>query len=80
LLALRVDVGEREPRSIIAGIAAAYAPEALLGKRVAVLCNLAPKSFGKGLVSHGMLLAASAGEVLRLVSVPDELPPGGVIK
>ncbi len=80
LLALKVDVGEGAPRNIIAGIAAAYAPEGLIGKRVAVLCNLAPKSFGKRMVSHGMLLAASAGDVLRLVSVPDELPAGSVIK
>ncbi len=80
LLALQVDVGEGAPRSIIAGIAAAYAPEALAGTRVAVLCNLAPKSFGKGLVSHGMVLAASAGDTLKLVTVPGELGPGALIK
>jgi methionyl-tRNA synthetase len=80
LLALKVDVGEGAVRSIIAGIAGAYAPEDLVGKRVAVLCNLAPKSFGKGMVSHGMLLAASHGDVLKLVSVPDELPAGSIIK
>ena len=80
LLSLKVDVGEAEPRSIIAGIALAYAPEEVLGKRIAVLCNLAPRDFGKGLISHGMLMAASHGTVLKLVAVPDELPPGSPIK
>ncbi|MBM4358099.1 MAG: methionine--tRNA ligase [Deltaproteobacteria bacterium] len=80
LLALKVDVGEAEPRSIIAGIALAYAPEEVVGKRIAVLCNLAPRDFGKGLVSHGMLMAASHGDVLKLVAVPDELPAGSPIK
>jgi methionyl-tRNA synthetase len=59
LLDLRVDTGDAAPRRIIAGIATSYAPEALVGKRVVVLCNLAPRDFGKGLVSEGMLLAAS---------------------
>jgi len=80
LLSLKVDVGEPAPRSIIAGIALAYTPEEVLGKRIAVLCNLAPRDFGKGLVSHGMLMAASHDSVLKLVAVPDELPPGSPIK
>jgi methionyl-tRNA synthetase len=80
LLALKVDVGEPAPRSILAGIALAYTPEEVMGKRIAVLCNLAPRDFGKGLVSHGMLMAASHGDVLKLVAVPDELPPGSPIK
>jgi methionyl-tRNA synthetase len=58
LLDLRVDTGDAEPRRIVAGIASAYTPEQLVGKRVAVLCNLAPRDFGKGLVSQGMILAA----------------------
>ena len=70
LLDLRVDTGGAGPRRIIAGIAAAYAPEALVGKKVVVLCNLAPRDFGKGLVSEGMLLAAEAGGEL-FVLTPD---------
>ena len=80
LLDLRVDVGEAEPRRIIAGIAASYAPEAVVGKRVAVLCNLAPRDFGKGLVSQGMLLAADAPDGLALLS-PDRVAlPGSEIR
>ncbi len=80
LLDLLVEVGEAQPRRIIAGIALAYTPEELRGKRIAVLCNLAPREFGKGLVSHGMLMAASHGELLKLVAVPEELPAGSPIK
>jgi methionyl-tRNA synthetase len=79
LLQLTVDVGEPSRRNIVAGIATAYAPEALPGRRVAVLCNLAPKSFSKNLVSHGMLLAATGPEGLKLVSIEGELPAGSKI-
>jgi methionyl-tRNA synthetase len=80
LLDLRVDVGEAAPRRIIAGIAAAYAPEALVGKQVVVLANLAPREFAKGLVSEGMLLAASADGRLQLVTVPEAQPAGTQVK
>ena len=56
LLDLRVDVGDAAPRRIIAGIAKSYAPEQIVGKRVVVLCNLAPREVVKGLLSEGMLL------------------------
>jgi methionyl-tRNA synthetase len=79
LLSLTVDVGEAEVRSIVAGIATSYAPEELVGKRVAVLCNLAPRKFGKGLVSQGMCLAAKDGDGVRLLGVDKDLPPGSKI-
>jgi methionyl-tRNA synthetase len=78
LLDLRVDVGGAAPRRIIAGIAAAYAPEALVGKRVVVLANLAPRDFGKGLVSEGMLLAAES-DGLSLLTPDAEKPPGASV-
>lgn len=74
LLSLSVDLGEATARAIVAGIAKAYEPEQLVGKRVVVLANLAPRDFGKGLVSHGMLLAA--GEPPRLLAVDGEVAPG----
>ena len=43
LLHLTVDVGEPEPRSIVAGIAAAYEPESLIGRKVAIVANLKPR-------------------------------------
>jgi methionyl-tRNA synthetase len=79
LLKLTVDLGEAQPRTIAAGIAEAYAPEALLGRRVVVVANLAPRTI-RGVLSQGMLLAAGAGgAALRLVD-PGELPPGSEVR
>jgi methionyl-tRNA synthetase len=78
LLSLTVDTGE--PRALVAGIATSYAPETLVGKRVVVLCNLAPRKFGKDLVSNGMVLAADAGEGVRLLTVDGELAPGAKVR
>jgi methionyl-tRNA synthetase len=80
LLDLRVDVGEAEPRRIIAGIAASYSPEQVVGKRVAVLANLAPRDFGKGLVSQGMLLAADIPGGLALMTPERDAEPGSEIR
>ena len=80
LLDLRVDTGEAGPRRIIAGIAASYAPDELVGKRVVVLCNLPPRDFGKGLVSEGMLLAADGGERMRVLTVDGDERPGTPIR
>ena len=57
LLALKVEVGEERPRSIVAGIAAKYAAEDLLGKKIVIVANLKPRKLRGGL-SEGMLLAA----------------------
>lgn len=60
LLRLEVDLGD-ERRQILSGIAEWYAPEDLVGRRIVVVTNLAPRRM-RGLESHGMLLAASNGE------------------
>jgi len=60
LLRLEVDLGY-EKRQILSGIAEWYTPEELIGRRIVVIANLAPRKM-RGLDSHGMLLAASAGE------------------
>ena len=80
LLSLRVDVGEAEPRAIVAGLALTFRPEDLVGRRVVVVANLEPRKFGKGLVSHGMLLATGPSEALKLVSVDDAVPAGTPVK
>jgi methionyl-tRNA synthetase len=80
LLDLRVDTGDAQPRRIIAGIATSYAPEALVGKRVTVLCNLAPRDFGKGLVSEGMLLAAEGNGGLSVLVPDGDKPAGAPVK
>jgi methionyl-tRNA synthetase len=60
LLRLEVDLGY-EKRQILSGIAEWYTPEELIGRRIVVIANLAPRKM-RGLESHGMLLAASAGD------------------
>ena len=75
LLKLTIDAGEASPRTVCAGIAAAYQPEQLVGRRVALLANLKPRKI-RGVVSQGMLLAAGEGEGIRLVEVPEGPRPG----
>lgn len=78
LLKLNVLMGD-ERRQIVAGIALYYKPEQLIGKTVVVVSNLAPIKL-RGVESQGMLLAASKGECLRLVTVDGDLSSGAVVK
>ncbi|MCO5067244.1 MAG: methionine--tRNA ligase [Kiritimatiellae bacterium] len=78
LLKLQIQVGE-ERRQIIAGIALHYTPEQVVGKTVVVVANLKPAKI-RGVESNGMLLAASQGDQLRLVTIDGELPPGASVK
>ena len=57
LLRLEVDLGT-EVRQVVAGIAEAYAPETLVGRKVVIVVNLAPRKL-RGLESNGMIVAAS---------------------
>ncbi len=61
-------------------IAKAFAPEALIGRQVVVVANLAPRDFGKGMISHGMLLAAGPKEGLTLAGFDKHVPPGTRVK
>jgi methionyl-tRNA synthetase len=58
LLHLKVDIGEPELRTIIAGIALAYKSEELIGRKVVIVANLQPRKL-RGLTSQGMIVAAS---------------------
>jgi methionyl-tRNA synthetase len=80
LLKLAVDVGEGEPRTVVAGLALTFQPEQLVGRKVVVVANLAPREFGKGLVSHGMLLATGPSEKLVLATVDGDPEPGARLK
>jgi len=80
LLRLLVDLGEPAPRTIVAGLALSFKPEDLVGKRVIVVANLEPRSFGKGLVSHGMLLATGPSEALHLATAFGDAPAGARLK
>ncbi|HEY5936247.1 MAG TPA: methionine--tRNA ligase [Kofleriaceae bacterium] len=75
LLHLTVDLGEDKPRSILAGIAEAYAPEAMIGKQVLVVANLAPREI-RGIRSEGMILAAGDDAILGLSALDRDVPPG----
>ncbi len=80
LLHLSVDIGEAEPRSIVAGIALAYKPEALIGRKVVIVANLAPRKL-RGLVSQGMIVAASLGDGAPvLASFLEDVPVGARLK
>jgi len=80
LLQLSVDVGEPAPRTIVAGIAQAYPdPSLLVGKRIVVVANLAPRPL-RGITSQGMLLAAGEPPDLQLVTVGDAIAPGTRVK
>jgi methionyl-tRNA synthetase len=81
LLRLVIDVGEPRPRQILAGIAQHYAPEDVVGKKIIVVSNLAPRKL-RGLESNGMLLAASVGEEGRpvLATFTEDVPNGARLK
>jgi methionyl-tRNA synthetase len=79
LLKLMVDVGD-EVRQIVAGIATAYQPEELLGRKVVVVANLVPRKL-RGVESNGMLLAASTAEGKPvLCTFAEEVPVGARLK
>lgn len=76
LLRLMVDVGEAEPRQVVAGIGKAYTPESLVGRRIMLLCNLKPAKL-MGVESQGMLLAAGpGGERVVMAEFAGDLPAG----
>jgi methionyl-tRNA synthetase len=75
LLQLSVDLGEGEARQIIAGIRTYRAPEALVGKQAVFVANLEPRTI-RGLLSNGMLLAASNEHEFGLLFVDSTVAPG----
>jgi methionyl-tRNA synthetase len=80
LLRLEVDLGY-EKRQILSGIAEWYTPEELIGKKIVVIANLAPRKM-RGLESHGMLLAASHGDDGKpvLATFGEEIAVGSRLK
>lgn len=80
LLKLEVDIGT-EVRQIVAGIALAYEPEKLVGRKVVIVANLAPRKL-RGLESNGMIVAASVGEqgMPVLAGFLEDVPIGARLK
>ena len=80
LMHMKVDIGEREPRTIVAGIAEAYTAEQLLGRKVVIVANLLPRKL-KGIESNGMIVAASVeGGKPVLAGFHEDIPVGARLK
>jgi len=79
LLRLQVDVGEEQPRQVVAGIAEAYEPAALVGKKVILVANLAPATI-RGVESRGMILAAGDKQILGLSGLDNDVPAGTIVR
>ena len=77
LLLLKIDLGEAQPRQILAGIAQYYEPEKLIGRKVVIVANLKPRKL-RGLESQGMVVAASYGEDGRpvIATFTEDVPNG----
>jgi methionyl-tRNA synthetase len=79
LLRMEVDIGS-EVRQIVAGIAKAYDPENLVGRKVVIVANLQPRKL-RGLESNGMIVAASLDEGLPvLAGFLEDVPVGAKLK
>jgi methionyl-tRNA synthetase len=80
LLHLKVDAGEPEPRTIVAGIATVYEPEKLIGRKVVIAANLQPRKL-RGIESNGMIVAASLeGGKPILAGFLEDVPVGARLK
>jgi methionyl-tRNA synthetase len=80
LLHMKVDIGEPAPRTIVAGIAEAYTPDQMIGRKVVIVANLQPRKL-RGIESNGMIVAASLeGGKPVLASFLEEVPVGARLK
>ena len=79
LLKLTVQDGAASERTILAGIAESYTPEAIVGRTIAFVANLAPRPM-MGLVSHGMVLAADTDGKAQLIAFETPPTPGTRIR
>ncbi len=78
LLKLEVALGE-EKRTIVSGIAQHYTPEELIGKKVILVVNLKPTKL-RGIVSEGMILAASDSDQLEVLTISKAIASGNKVK
>jgi len=80
LLHMKVDIGEPEPRTIVAGIAKAYQPAEMVGRKVVIVANLQPRKL-RGIESNGMIVAASLeGGKPILAGFLEDVPIGARLK
>ena len=79
LLKLSVDVGEKEPRTIVSGIRSSYSAEEMVGKNVIVVTNLKPVKLCN-VLSQGMIMAVGEGADIKLLTTNKEAAPGETVK
>jgi methionyl-tRNA synthetase len=80
LMHMTVDLGEGQPRTIVAGIAEAYGPADLIGRKVVIVANLQPRKL-KGIESNGMIVAASVNDGKPvLAGFAEDIPVGARLK
>ena len=80
LMHMKVDIGEPQPRTIVAGIAEAYTPEAPGNRKVVIVANLQPRKL-RGIESNGMIVAASVeGGKPVLAGFHEDVPAGARLK
>jgi methionyl-tRNA synthetase len=80
LLQMKIDIGEPQPRTIVAGIALAYKPEQVIGRKVVIVANLQPRKL-RGIESQGMIVAASLeGGSPVLAGFTEDVPVGARLK
>jgi methionyl-tRNA synthetase len=80
LLHMKIDIGEPQPRTIVAGIAEVYQPEQMIGRKVVIVANLQPRKL-RGIESNGMIVAASLeGGKPVLAGFLEDVPIGARLK
>jgi methionyl-tRNA synthetase len=78
LVVMRVDVGEEQPRTLVAGLKGHYGNEELEGRLIAVVTNLEPARL-RGIESRGMLLAAQDGDRVVVLTLDQPVSPGSPV-
>lgn len=79
LFVLKIDIGEAEPRQLVAGIRSGYTAEELVGKKIVVIANLEPATI-RGQESQGMLLAAKDENGIAVLVPEKDVAVGSKVK
>ncbi len=79
LYIIKLDVGPEGERQTCAGLKPYYQPQELVGKKVAIVFNLAPAKM-RGEISETMMLAGQEGDVVAILTPEKDLAPGSKVK
>ncbi len=78
LYVIELDVGQAKPRTVVAGLRPFYSEAELIGRRVAILANLEPRTIRR-MTSQGMILAADTGTKVEVLTYADTVPAGSYV-